>query len=193
MIDLVSDIDYILFIIIAGITLLSSILVLEAKDLTHAIIMLATTFVGIAAIYLLLTAEYIAMIQLTVYAGGVIILFLFALMLTRSQEFMIRGSLNWQTNAIFAIIIILTFTILFVPISSVYSGKINPQAVISDYPHGIAWIGFSLFNIYQIGFLILGLIIIGALLGTIFLVKNEPEDDNSENEMPLKTEEEVSP
>ena len=192
MIDLVSDIDYILFIIIAGITLLSSILVLEAKDLTHAIIMLATTFVGIAAIYLLLTAEYIAMIQLTVYAGGVIILFLFALMLTRSQEFMIRGSLNWQTNAIFAIIIILTFTILFVPISSVYSGTINPQAVISDYPHGIAWIGFSLFNIYQIGFLILGLIIIGALLGTIFLVKNEPEDDNSENEVPLKTEEEVS-
>ena len=180
MIDLVADFDFILFAIIAFGTLISAILVLEAKDLTHAIIMLAMAFVGISAIYLLLTAEYIAMIQMTVFAGGVIVLFLFAIMLTRSEEFMVRGSLNRTTNALFAIILIIIFTVLIIPISTAYVGSINPQGVISDYPHGIALFGFSLFNIYQTGFLILGLIIISALLGAIYLVKNEPEDEETE-------------
>ena len=180
--DLVRDFDLVLFIIIGIITLIAAIFVLEAKNLTHAILMLATTFMGIGAIYLLLTAEFIAMIQMTVYAGGVIVLFLFAIMLTRSEEFMVRGNLNPKTNAFFVLFLILTFGLLLVPISSTFAGSIDPQNQITNFPHGIAWVGFSIFNLYQIGILILGLIIIGALLGTIYLVKYEPEESEESEE-----------
>ena len=131
---------------------------------------------GIACIYLLLTAEYLALIQMSVYAGGVIVLFLFALMLTRSEEFMLRGSINWINNAIMAFILIGTFIVIVIPISQSFIGTVNPQQEVSNFPHGIAWVGFSLFNIYQIGFIILGILLVATLLGSIYLVKNEPED-----------------
>ncbi|MHA2364382.1 MAG: NADH-quinone oxidoreductase subunit J family protein [Candidatus Hodarchaeales archaeon] len=177
--DLIADMDFIIFIIIAVITLILAILTLEVKDLTHAILFLASTFLGIAGLYLLLMAEFLALIQMSVYAGGVIVLFLFALMLTRSEEFMFRGSMNWKTNAFFALILIITFSILTLPISQSFVGgsDFSPLDQISDFPHGIAWIGISLFNYYQVGFLILGLVLIATLLGSIYLVKNEPEDE----------------
>ena len=90
--DLLNNIDFLIFIIIAILVLILAVMVLSAKDMSHAIIYLAMAFVGIAGIYLLLANEFLFAIQMTVYAGGVIILFLFALMLTRTDEFVVRGN-----------------------------------------------------------------------------------------------------
>lgn len=180
--DLIKNLDLIFFILIGIVVLVSAVLMLESKNLTHAIIFLALSFAGVAIMFLLLSAEFIAMIQMTVYTGGVIVLFLFALMLTRSEEFNLRGEINSGTSAIVALLVITVFVLIVIPITDLYVSNINPfneieAASANGFPHGIAWVGFSLFNYYQVGFIILGLIVVAALVGTIYVVKNEPGED----------------
>ena len=180
--DAIQNLDLVLFSVVAVVVLISAFMMLEAKNLTHAIIYLALTFAGIAVIYILLSAEFIAMIQMTVYTGGVIVLFLFALMLTRSQEFNLKGDLNRNMNALLGFLLITVFVLIIMPISDLWVSGVNPFDIVyssaaNGFPNGIAWVGFSLFNYYQIGFIVLGLIVVAALIGTIYIVKNEPGED----------------
>ncbi|MHA2101183.1 MAG: NADH-quinone oxidoreductase subunit J family protein [Candidatus Kariarchaeaceae archaeon] len=167
--DLFSNIDYFLFIIIAIAIIIMAILVLEAKDMSHAIIYLALTFVGISAIYLLLSSEFLFTIQMTVYAGGVIILFLFALMLTRTDEFVIRGSTGGRGIRLGVMIIFFLF-IIFSLARGLLDFQGNPIL-----ESNIGKLGFDLFNFYIGSFVILAFILIVVLIGAIYLVKNEGE------------------
>lgn len=181
-----TNFDLVVFIIIAVITLVSAFLMLESKDLSHAIIFLALTFTGIAVMFILLQAEFLAMIQMSVYTGGVVVLFLFALMLTRSEEFNLRGDLNRGVSVLLALLLISIFVFIIIPLASLWNNGINPVAIIKTsktlapdggFPFSIAYVGFALFNYYQISFMILGFIVVAALIGTIYIVKNEAGED----------------
>ena len=175
--DLITNFDLILFVIVGIMVLLSAFLMLEAKNLAHSIIFLALAFAGVAIMYILMSAEFLAMIQMTVYTGGVIVLFLFALMLTRSEEFNLRGELHSGISALIALLVVSVFVLIVLPIFDLFVSQVNPFDEISNFPNGIAWVGFALFNYYQIAFIILGLIVVAALVGAIYIVKNEPDED----------------
>lgn len=72
--------------VISLVTILSSIMVVQAKKLVHSAVYLAGTLIGTAGLFLLLEAEFIAWIQVLVYVGAVITLILFTIMLTRKGE-----------------------------------------------------------------------------------------------------------
>ena len=74
--------DQILFYVSAFLTIFGAILVVLERNLMHACIFLLTSLLGIAGLYLTLGAEFVAATQLVVYVGGVVILMLFAVMLT---------------------------------------------------------------------------------------------------------------
>ncbi len=174
----------VVFLIVAVIVIISAFMMLESKNLSHAIIFLALTFAGIGVMYILLSAEFIAMIQMSVYTGGVVVLFLFALMLTRSEEFNLRGDLNRWVSGLLALLLISIFVFIILPLGDLWMSNINPFSTIKasaafngNFPFSIAWVGFALFNYYQISFMILGFIVIAALIGTIYIVKNEPGED----------------
>jgi len=73
----------IVFYIFAAITVASALAVVLFKNLVHAALYLVVTFVGVAAIYVLLEAEFLAVVQILVYVGAVAIIIAFGLMLTR--------------------------------------------------------------------------------------------------------------
>ncbi len=70
-----------LFIVIGGITLISSFLVVFQKSPLYSALFLILTFLSMAGLYLMLGAEFVAIIQVIVYAGAVMVLFLFVIML----------------------------------------------------------------------------------------------------------------
>ena len=74
--------DQVLFYLSAFLTVFGAILVVLERNLMHACIFLLTSLIGVAGLYLTLGAEFIAGTQLVVYVGGVVILMLFAVMLT---------------------------------------------------------------------------------------------------------------
>ncbi len=77
------DLDLLVFFIISFVIIAASIMVLEAEEIFHSALFLALMLVSVAGIFLLLGAEFIAAIQVLVYAGGVVVLVLFAIMLTK--------------------------------------------------------------------------------------------------------------
>ncbi len=77
------DADLLVFFFISFITIVSSIMVLEAEEIFHSALFLALLLVSVAGIFLMMGAEFLAAIQVLVYAGGVIVLVLFAIMLTQ--------------------------------------------------------------------------------------------------------------
>ena len=74
--------DNVLFFVSAFITVAGAVMVVLEKNLMHACIFLLLSLIGTAGLYLTLNADFIAATQLVVYVGGVVILMLFAIMLT---------------------------------------------------------------------------------------------------------------
>jgi len=79
------DVDVAAFLILSGLEIGAAFMTVTAKKLVHNVFWLATTLITIAGIYLLFLAEFIAWIQIIVYAGAVPVLFLFGIMLTRRK------------------------------------------------------------------------------------------------------------
>lgn len=77
--------DLIAFLVLSVIEVLTSIFVITSKRLVRSALWLAITLITMGAIYILLRAEFVAIVQILVYAGAVPILFLFGIMLTRKK------------------------------------------------------------------------------------------------------------
>lgn len=85
------------FVTLAALTIGSALLVVTLRNLVHAALTLGVSFVGVAGLYLLLNAEFIAAAQVLVYVGAITVLILFAIMLTRGAE---TGQLQPSWNAL---------------------------------------------------------------------------------------------
>jgi NADH:ubiquinone oxidoreductase subunit 6 (subunit J) len=73
------------FIFLAVAALVSALMVIHAKEIMHSVIYLASCFISVAALYIMLSAEFVAIIQILVYVGAVIVVILFGIMLTRRE------------------------------------------------------------------------------------------------------------
>lgn len=78
--------DLLVFLFISFIIIASSVLVLASKEVVHSALYLALAFLGVAALFVTLNAEFLAAIQVLIYVGAIIILMLFAIMLTTRGE-----------------------------------------------------------------------------------------------------------
>lgn len=79
------ELDFVLFLAISAVEVLTSLLVVTARKLMWAAFWLAITLVTMAGIYLLFLSEYVALIQILVYAGAVPVVLLFGIMLTQTR------------------------------------------------------------------------------------------------------------
>jgi NADH-quinone oxidoreductase subunit J len=79
------SLELVIFLLISGITVVSSTLVLTSKEIFRSALYLALMLLGVAAIFIMLGTEFLAAIQVLIYAGAVVILILFAIMLTERE------------------------------------------------------------------------------------------------------------
>ena len=73
----------VIFIILSVVTLACAVVVVASRNLFHSALFLALAFVGVAGLYLLLEAEFLAGIQILIYVGAIVTLIIFAIMLSR--------------------------------------------------------------------------------------------------------------
>ena len=78
-------VELIVFGLVSIITILFSILVVTARDVVRAALSLVATLVSVAGVYVLLNAQFIGIVQILVYVGGIGVLILFAVMLTTQE------------------------------------------------------------------------------------------------------------
>jgi NADH:ubiquinone oxidoreductase subunit 6 (subunit J) len=77
--------DLIIFLFIAAVTIIAALAVLWSKEIVRSVMWLTLTFLGVAFTYIFLNAEYLAIIQITIYVGAVAVLMLFGIMLTKRR------------------------------------------------------------------------------------------------------------
>jgi len=162
----------IIFLMVAAFTLLSAVMVVTTRNLVHAALWLVSTLFGVAVVYALLNANFIAVVQVVVYIGAIAILFIFAVMLTRKD---MRDSgpqinKNWWAGALVAM---LTFAGLAFLLSG-WSGFSKTAAELPAGFDSISLLGESLVSpeAYVLPFEVASVLLLAALVGAVYVAFN---------------------
>lgn len=159
--------EEIIFYFVAGLTVIGALGVVTARNVVHSALFLIVALMAVAGIFILLAAEFLAIVQVMVYGGAVTILILFAMMLTRARD--AEGSLNGP-QAPFAALAAITFgiTSIVAVTTTKFPGESDKINVIS-----VEQIGNSLFTTWAVPFEIASLVLTVALLGAIVIARGE--------------------
>jgi len=149
---------------IACLTLIFAFLVVTGRNIFHSAVYLAFTLIGIACVYLYLDAEFLAVIQVLIYVGAIVTLFIFTIMLTANIDTgSIRGRLGRISLSLVASLAILFILIKVITISPWHGDP--PQTSFFGLPE----LGKSLMSKYVLPFEIISLISLAALVGAIVI------------------------
>lgn len=177
----------VLFFASAILTVVSAIFVAVSKNIMHACMYLFGALVGVAGLYLTLGADFLSAVQVLVYVGGVIILMLFAIMLTGGREFMEMAKTGFlkdpymgskKTYAI-GIFTSLVFILTFGGLVKNMMTKQNPEAV-KPFTSTVEAIGTSLLTDHVLAFEISSVLLLGALIGAAIIAR--PGKEESQND-----------
>ena len=159
----------IIFLLTAAVIVGSALMVVATHNLIHAALWLIVTLFGVAVLYAILNASFLAVVQVVVYIGAIAILFIFAIMLTR-KEMRDRGpQLNrgWWLNTIVAV---LTFGGLFWMLQG-WNGFSKTAA---DFPSGydaVGQLGKALISPtgFVLPFEVASVLLLAALVGAVYV------------------------
>ena len=164
----------VVFILVAIATGTAAVATVTSKNLVHAALFLAVTLVGIAGSYLVLHADFVAMVQLVVYVGAVAVLFLFGLMLTRAP--IGREALDSQNRAMGAGIAVTMFIVMVALIVEAF----RDTGALDLASPSVAEIGTAIFANWVFPFEVLSMLLLGALVGAILMSRRESGESGEE-------------
>jgi NADH-quinone oxidoreductase subunit J len=157
----------IIFYIFAIATLLSAGIVVFSKNIVYAAFSLLFTFTAVAGIYVLLNADFIAITQLLIYVGGIMVLMLFGVMLTTNAS---NVELNTQTlKSLPATVIVAIISALLV--STMISTKWKTVESGEPIQTTVAGLGELLLTKYLLPFEIASIVLLVAIIGAAFLAR----------------------
>ena len=165
------------FFILAIIAIMGGVLMMTLEKVIHMVVALVFTFLSIAGIYVLLSAEFVAVVQILIYSGGVSIIMLFGIMLTKHDA---RAQLpaSRLRYALAAIGVLAFFIVMFYGINHLNLGHADHTLE----NHNTEKIGVSLYSVYIIPFEITSMLLLVALIGAITLAKRDGDTELSEDE-----------
>lgn len=163
----------ILFILVAGITLGAALLVVVSRNLVHAALWLILALFGVAVIFVLLNAGFLAIVQIVIYIGAIAILIIFAIMLTRrvANDFGPQVNPNWMWA-------VLVSVGLFACLSWLLSKWPGSHAVLPEMSataDPLRQLGLALVsrNAYAIPFEVTSVLLLAALIGAIMIAREQ--------------------
>ncbi|MFZ1746845.1 MAG: NADH-quinone oxidoreductase subunit J [Nitrospirales bacterium] len=171
---------WLLFGYFATVSVVAGVLTVALRNAVHCALALLTLLLHVAGLFVLLNAEFLFAVQIIVYAGAILILYLFVLMLmnlkTEEQHLHKKYAfLVFAGTAIFGELLILL-------LQSPYGGAIGaatPDLILQTGPsHAI---GITMFSDYLLLFEVIGIFLLGAVIGAIVLAKT-PAKTNSQEE-----------
>ncbi len=156
----------VLFVVLGVLAVGSALLVAVSSNLVHCALWLVVTLGALAGIYLLLAAEFVAWVQVLIYLGAVVVLLLFALMLTQAPIGVLTG-LTSANRALAAVVAVATSAVLVVVFSTGFrDARIDIRT--GDIGSATA-LGSTLFGSWVLAFEVLSVLLLAALVGAIAL------------------------
>ena len=162
----------IVFYIVASLMILSAANVVLIGNIVYAAIFFTLALGGVAAVYLILTVEFLALVQLLIYGGAVVILILFALMLTRARE---RPQALFGRHRVFGVLAAagLLTALVGTALTTVWVEPLSRDAI---EPVPFRALGDALFTLWIVPFIVIGILLSVALDGAILLATPDEEE-----------------
>lgn len=172
------SLDLILFLILALVAIATAIGMLMSKNAVYSALFLVLNFVTVAVFYLLLGAPFIAMAQITVYAGAIMVLFLFVIMLLGAEALPKGEVLPWQKPlaAILAVILAAEATFLLVTKVRPAGDIVYPGDVVNTMDN-LRELGQTLFTEYLLPFEVTSILLLVAMVGAIVLTNRQKKGE----------------
>ena len=190
---LTSSLPMIIFLALGATAIASSILVVAMRNPVHSALFLLATFLCVAMLFILLQAEFVGAVQLLVYAGGIMVLFLFVVMLANVRDLPNESMLSpfWKAGigvgiALFVVIVSMSRAGEFGPIAASKDALRSvpataPQVAVDGAPQAAAGatdvignseaIGMALYQDYLVPFEVASLFLLVAMIGAIVIGK----------------------
>ncbi|MFM8321818.1 MAG: NADH-quinone oxidoreductase subunit J [Chloroflexota bacterium] len=169
--------EWILFIGLALVAVASALGLLLSKNAIYAALNLVINFVTVALFYLVLNAPFIALTQVAVYAGAIMVLFLFVIMLLGAEQIGAGTTLPWQKPLAIVLAVILGLETVY---ALLLRGGGLPAASTAALPEGFgapAGVGLLLFNAYLLPFEVISILLLAAMVGAIVLTRKRDRRD----------------
>ena len=164
-----------LFWLLAAITVLASLLVIGQRNPMYSVLLLIVSFGGLSGLYILLDAPFVAAIQIIIYAGAIMVLFLFVVMLlnvptedppTGYHARMFGGAGPRRFGAVLSLLLVVEFAWAMskLQVATIPTGTVAPA---------VYDIGVKLFREYAFAFEATSVLILVAMVGAIVLARRE--------------------
>jgi NADH-quinone oxidoreductase subunit J len=162
-------VDQILFLITAVVTLGAAVTVVTANNLVHAALALIATFFGVAILFVLLQAGFLATVQVVLYIGAIAILIIFAIMLTRRvmQDSGPQTNQQWWLAALLALALFVALWAVFQQVPALQQAT-GVQAIPADSLQRLGF-GFVDPKQYMLPFELASVLLLIALVGSIVI------------------------
>lgn len=163
--------EQILFYFVSGIALASAVYFVLAKNPVYSILSLIVTFFCIAALYILMNAQFLGIVQIIVYAGAIMVLFLYILMMLNLN----KGDESRKSN-INKFVGMFAAGILFIGILGAYKGLSGNYVAGNDVDYSVGLtknLGKLLFNEYVLPFEIASVLILSGIVGAVLIGKKD--------------------
>jgi NADH-quinone oxidoreductase subunit J len=158
----------VIFIVVAVAMSVAAIRLVTTTNLVHGALYLVVTLLGIAVVFVLMTAEFVAWVQVLIYVGAVIVLVLFGLMLTRAP--IGRTALDRQQRLIALPATLLLFGVTAFILWRAFEGQMIDFGAERA---SINMLGTELFTRFVLPFEIASVLLLAALVGAVFLAKRD--------------------
>jgi NADH-quinone oxidoreductase subunit J len=160
------------FYLLSGLALMGGILVITRRNPVHSALALILTLLALAGIYLMLYAPFVAGVQIILYAGGIMVLFLFVIMLVNVGRAEKERQFNKQWLVAIAATVGLgvVFVRVFTGSKTLSSLLSRPFAQLPETSN-TQQVGFSLYGQYMLAFEIASLLLLVAIVGAVVMAK----------------------
>ena len=168
-----------LFAMSALLTVGCAFAVLLTKNIMHSCVFLLGSLMGVAGLYATMGADFVAVTQIMVYMGGVVILMLFAVMLTGGKDFVSRAqnllglapSMGNKWTYSMGLLVGLVFIFINVKLISGISQNFQSKVSVEGFPSTVSEIGHLLVKDHVLAFEISSVLLLGALVGAAIIAR----------------------
>ncbi|HKJ40289.1 MAG TPA: NADH-quinone oxidoreductase subunit J [Anaerolineales bacterium] len=172
------SLDLILFLILALVAIATAIGMLMSRNAVYSALFLVLNFVTVAVFYLLLGAPFIAMAQITVYAGAIMVLFLFVIMLLGAEALSLTGVLPWQKPLAGTLAFVLAAEATYLLVTRARpAGNIRAPEASANTMENLRELGLTLFTEYLLPFEVTSILLLVAMVGAIVLTNRQKKGE----------------
>jgi NADH-quinone oxidoreductase subunit J len=168
------NLDLFLFLVLALVAIVTALGMLLNRNAVYCALFLVLNFVTVAVFYLLLGAPFIAMAQITVYAGAIMVLFLFVIMLLGAERLPDARVLPRQKLLGYGLGLVLAVEATYLLLTrSRPAGEVLPPGASVNTAGSLMELGKTLFSSYLLPFEVTSILLLVAMVGAIVLVRKE--------------------